>query len=78
VGEVVGKRGVDIRQIEIVIGGNLISAVAELLVADGDVFNGDAAAGITVDGVCDYGAGGDGVTLSDFSCYLSTWSAGCP
>ncbi|MEO0483043.1 MAG: S8 family serine peptidase [Planctomycetota bacterium] len=40
--------------------------------------NADAAADVTVDGVCDYGNGGDGVTLSDFSCYLSTWSAGCP
>ena len=32
-------------------------------------------ADLTLDGVCDTAAGGgDGVTLSDFSCYLSLWS----
>lgn len=40
---------------------------------------GDASADITLDGVCDPGAGGgDGVSLSDFSCFLSLWSDGCP
>ncbi|MEL7473377.1 MAG: VCBS repeat-containing protein [Planctomycetota bacterium] len=38
----------------------------------------DPAADVTTYGVCEISCGGDGVDLSDFSCYLSEWSLGCP